>query len=188
MWLISKGSGSFEPCGYSAAPLTLWELACLRRRINGSTDFQRLHRPLREQAPTGPRCFQAMWLISEGSGYFEPCGYSAASLILWELACSRRRINGSTDFQRLHRPLREQAHFHGTEVFPSSVAYFQRFGVFRAMWIFCSTADLVGASSRRRINGSTDFQRLHRSLREQAPTGPRCFQAMWLISAGSGVF
>ncbi|MBI6707393.1 hypothetical protein YA0599_04070 [Pseudomonas syringae] len=27
MWLISEGSGYFEPCGYSAAPLTLWELA-----------------------------------------------------------------------------------------------------------------------------------------------------------------
>ncbi|KPY97554.1 Unknown protein sequence, partial [Pseudomonas syringae pv. aptata] len=86
MWLISRGSGHFEPCGYSAAPLILWELA----REGVLTDQQIFSGYtglcVSKLTPTGLRCFQAMWLISRGSGHFEPCGYSAAPLILWELA------------------------------------------------------------------------------------------------------
>ncbi|WP_218153355.1 hypothetical protein, partial [Pseudomonas syringae] len=112
----------------------------------GSTDFQRLHWPLREQAHS-----HGTEVFSSYVAYFQRLGVFRAMWIFCSTAdlvgaCLRRRINGSTDFQRLHWPLREQAHSHGTEVFSSYVAYFQRLGVFRAMWIFCSTADLVGES------------------------------------------
>ncbi|WP_219812557.1 hypothetical protein, partial [Pseudomonas syringae] len=84
MWLISAGSGYFEPYGYSAAPLILWELAregvlTDQQIFSGCTGLF-----VSKLTPTGPRCFQAMWLISAGSGYFEPCGYFAAPLTLWE--------------------------------------------------------------------------------------------------------
>ena len=62
----------------------------------------------------------------------------------WSKACAIIRYG--TQFGCENRPLREQAHSHRSEVFSSYVAYFRRLGVFRAMWIFCSTADLVGAS------------------------------------------
>ncbi|WP_346400799.1 hypothetical protein, partial [Pseudomonas syringae] len=66
MWLISEGSGYFEPCGHSAAPLILWELA----REGVLTDQQIFSSCtglfVSKLTPTGPRCFQAMWLISEG--------------------------------------------------------------------------------------------------------------------------
>ncbi|MEX5619370.1 hypothetical protein ABFV62_04340, partial [Pseudomonas syringae] len=65
-----KGSGSFEPCGYSAASLTLWELA----REGALTDQQIFSGCtglfVSKLTSTGPSCFQAVWLISAGSGVF----------------------------------------------------------------------------------------------------------------------